>query len=87
MGEFGNPFGTMYGLKIIDTEMVGDAYEDWSGVRSPSRALRRRKQGHPQRIVTRYRANVKVLHDKIHGVIYMHPHDRMKFERMTQVRP
>lgn len=72
--------GFMAGIRIIDTEMVGDAYEDWSRVRSPGRAARRRRYGHPQRIVTRYRANGKCIHDKIHNVIYMHPHDRMRFE-------
>lgn len=86
MSLFGNPLGGIGGLRIIDSEVIGDPYEDWSGVRSHGRAARRRKLGHPQRIVTRYRANGKVLHDRVRDVIYMHPHDRLKFERMMRER-
>lgn len=87
MSLFGNSFGTYAGLRIMDTEAVGDPYEDWSQVRSHGRAARRRKQGHPQRIVTRYRANGKVFHDKLNGVVYMHPHDRLKLDRMLREKP
>jgi hypothetical protein len=80
-----NPLTGLYGgIQIIDTEMVGDAYEDWSAVRSRGRATRRRRYGHPQRIVTRYRANGKCIHDKARNVIYMHPHDRMRFETVMR---
>jgi len=78
-----SPFG---GIRIIDTELVGDAWQDWSGVRSRGRAARRLKRGFPQRIVTRYRANGKVLHDKGLNVLYMHPHDRLRFELEMQRR-
>ena len=73
--------GMINGLRIFDSEVIGDPYEDWSQVRSPSRARRRRRSGHPQRIVTRYRANGKVFHDVNRNCVYMHPHDRMKLER------
>lgn len=78
----GMPFG---GIRIVTAEAVGDAYEDWSGVRSRGRAERRRKRGFPQRIVTRYRANGKVLHDTAQNVIYMHPHDYLKLEREAKL--
>lgn len=68
------------GIRLISSVMVGDPYEDWSGVRSRGRAERRRKQGHAQRIVTRYRANGSIMHDKINNVMYVHPHDRAKVE-------
>jgi hypothetical protein len=84
MTLLGNPLSPFGGLRIVDTEAVGDPYEDWSGVRSHARAARRRKLGHPQRIVTRYRANGKVLQDQVRGVIYIHPHDRMKLEQMMR---
>lgn len=84
MSLYGNLFGAINGLRMIDNELVGDPYEDWSEVRSPSRAALRRRQGHPQRIVTRYRANGTVIHDKSRDAIYIHPHDRMKVERMLR---
>lgn len=84
MSLYGNPLGSLCGIRLIDSEMIGDPYEDWSQVRSPSRAARRRRQGHPQRIVTRYRANGNVFHDKARNVIYVHPHDRLKIERMLR---
>lgn len=87
MNLYGNQLGYINGLRLIDNELVGDPYEDWSRVRSPGRARRRRKQGHPQRIVTRYRANGKALHDVNMNCIYVHPHDRIKIERMMRDRP
>jgi hypothetical protein len=38
------------GLRIIESLHMVDTVEDWSQVRSPSRARRRRRMGHPQRI-------------------------------------
>lgn len=38
------------GLAVIGDPHMTDTVEDWSAVRSPSRAARRRRQGHPQRI-------------------------------------
>lgn len=41
----------MFGLLIVeDANMVEQVGEDWSGVRSPARARRRRARGFPQRI-------------------------------------
>lgn len=37
-------------LKFVTNIYMTVLYEDWSGVRSPSRAIRRRKQGHRQNI-------------------------------------
>jgi hypothetical protein len=74
------------GLRIVTSDVVGDAYEDWSAVRSPSRARRRRAQGHPQQIVTRYRANGTCYHDRIHNAIICHPHDYAKIAAAVSVR-
>jgi hypothetical protein len=79
-----NPLGPIGALRIIDAESVGDPYEDWSQVRSPGRAARRRRLGHPQRIVIRYRANGKAIHDTVRGVICLHPHDRVVFDQMMR---
>lgn len=38
------------GVKIIESELMTITVEDWSGVRSPSRARRRMKRGHRQNI-------------------------------------
>jgi hypothetical protein len=38
------------GMCIIEDQTLVDRVEDWSDVRSPSRAARRRRQGHRQRI-------------------------------------
>lgn len=40
-------------MKIIESLDMIDIYEDWSRVRSPSRAARRRRQGHKQNIIIR----------------------------------
>lgn len=69
----------LFGLRIVESPMVGEAYQDWTGVRSHGRARRRLKQGHPQNIVTRYRANGECLHDKARGIVYMHPADASRF--------
>ena len=76
---FGGAPGFVSGIRIMTSELVGEPYEDWSGVRSHGRAARRRKK-HPQRIVTRYRANGKLMHDKIRNVIYCHPDDARRIE-------
>lgn len=72
---------SVLGLRIIESDAIGDPYEDWSMVRSPGRARRRLRQGHRQNIVTRYRANGQVFHDKGRNTLYVHPHDRPELER------
>lgn len=67
-------------IRLFDSEILGDPWQDWSGVRSKGRAARRLKRGFPQRIVTRYKPNGKLLHDKINNIIYAHPVDRMRLE-------
>lgn len=62
------------GLHIIESaHVVVGPFEDWSQVRSPSRARRRRRQGHPQRIRFYYKPNPNAFHDPSNGVLYMHP--------------
>lgn len=51
MNGLGELPGTFGGVKIvIDDALMSRFVEDWSDVRSPSRAKRRRKRGFPQRI-------------------------------------
>ena len=41
------------GLRLVEASNLFDEIEDWSRVRSPARAARRRRRGFPQRIVIR----------------------------------
>jgi hypothetical protein len=45
--------GSIAGLRIVEDASLSDPVEDWSRVRSPARAARRRRRGFPQRIVIR----------------------------------
>ena len=40
----------MNGMRVVRSDALTRMVEDWSDVRSPSRARRRRRQGHKQRI-------------------------------------
>lgn len=65
-------FGSMsMGMPIIEDRNMVDVVEDWSGVRSKSRAERRRKRGFPQRIV--YREVPKKEVYQFQGKLVMHP--------------
>jgi len=76
--------GPYSGLKIVTSAVIGDPYEDWSGVRSKGRARRRLKQGHSQRIVVRYRANGTVFHDRLSNTLMMHPDDRIRLDHILR---
>ncbi len=76
--------GTYLGLKIvIDDELMSEWYEDWSDVRSPGRAVRRRKRGFKQRIVHRKRPKQEFI--KFGNTIIMHS-ERLKIleKKMAQ---
>lgn len=79
---------TFAGIRIYQSEVVGEPYEDWSHVRSPSRARRRLKQGHPQRIVKRYKANDSVMMVEAQRAAYVHPHDYPELmKRLSEAGP
>lgn len=71
MTFFVAPLGAFGGIEIIEDWRMTDTVEDWSGVRSPSRALRRRKRGFPQRIV--YRQVPKKGAVKMGNRVFVHP--------------
>lgn len=56
-------------MNFVETESATEAAEDWSRVRSPSRARRRMKRGFPQN-VRHYRKPAAYQMD---GVTYIHP--------------
>lgn len=67
------PFGSFGGLRLIESDlMVVGPFEDWSQVRSPGRARRRRGK-HPQRIRFYYKPDPNVMHDRVHNTIIGHP--------------
>ncbi len=57
------------GVVIVPTANAVKMVEDWSMVRSPSRARRRLKYGHRQNIRTAYEPVAYRMDDRI----YMHP--------------
>lgn len=56
-------------VPIVETSLAGTMVEDWSGCRSPSRAMRRAGQGHRQR----NKMVFKPGSFEIGGTIYVHP--------------
>lgn len=61
------------GLRILEDDSLVEIVEDWSRVRSPSRAARRRKQGHRQNVVERPIPSRRVFFSNNDGVVIMHP--------------
>lgn len=61
------------GPRIVESDLLVEEYEDWSRVRSPSRARRRMRNGHRQNVRRLSRPQQSAFHDKIRNVIYMHP--------------
>lgn len=59
------------GTQIITDRNMVDPVEDWSGVRSKSRAARRRRQGYRQRIVIRYVPKKEIF--QMGNKLVMHP--------------
>jgi hypothetical protein len=78
-------------LIIEDHNLVVADGEDWSQVRSPARARRRRKRGFPQRIRTRYKPDTKVY--RVGSNLVMHPvvadalRRQIVAERLLEPRP
>ncbi len=60
---------TYSGMQIIQSVLATEEVEDWSNVRSPSRARRRLKQGHKQNVVTRQRPAAFMYE----GTLIVHP--------------
>lgn len=71
-----------FGVEIRETLMATEPFEDWSRVRSPARAARRRRQGHRQNIVHRR----KPAAYQINGVIFAHPDIVRQLRAMPEVR-
>jgi len=57
------------GMPVVVSAQATVAYEDWSACRSPSRAKRRERLGHPQRVVRGRQPGA--YHAQ--GKLYVHP--------------
>lgn len=76
----------MFGMLIHEDDSLLDFKEDWSGVRSPSRAARRRKQGHPQRIKITATPKTEAYSVTIDGrqILVMHPAMAQQLRAMSR---
>ncbi|MGU3666132.1 hypothetical protein ACLBX9_18260 [Methylobacterium sp. A49B] len=75
------------GIRIFASELMPtDTVEDWSEVRSPSRAARRRRQGHCQRIAYREVPRREILYVEAQNAMFMHPVVLAEFEIALQRR-
>lgn len=75
------------GFRIVASEMMPtDTVEDWTHVRSPSRAARRRRQGHRQRIVYRQEPRREILFVEAQNTMFMHPAVLAGFEAALKRR-
>jgi len=87
MSIFGNLLDLYGGIPLIaSSHMIIGPLEDWSQVRSPGRAARRRKK-HPQRIRVYYKPDPNVMHDRIRNVIYGHPATLDHLRKSIEARP
>ena len=69
----------MFGLRIIEDRCLVNTVEDWSRVRSRSRAERRRRQGHRQNV--QYREVAKPDIYRAGDMLIMHPDIARELER------
>jgi hypothetical protein len=73
--------------RLIESDLMFDIVEDWSRVRSPSRARRRMKYGHRQNVIS-----VKVPKPDFISLdggrtLYAHPITMMKLRRALELSP
>jgi hypothetical protein len=74
------------GLRIIEDASLVDLVEDWSQVRSPARARRRRAK-YPQRIRVYYKPKPDVFVIEAQGVMVMHPEIAKELRRKMSASP
>ena len=82
MTKFGNPLAAMR-LRFVEDIHLVDRIEDWSEVRSPGRARRRRKRGYPQRIIVREVPKPDVYSTSA-GIFIGHPETIREFKRQLE---
>lgn len=79
-------FSSFGGVRLFSSDLlVVGPFEDWTQVRSPGRARRRRAK-YPQRIRLYYKPDPNVIHDRIHGTIIGHPATLDRLRRSLEAR-
>lgn len=73
------------GIRLIADPHMVDVVEDWSEVRSPSRAARRLRQDHRQRIRYREVPKPDIIHLPGEGVMVAHPETIAKLNARLEV--
>lgn len=76
---------TFNGMRVVTSLYLTKSVEDWSEVRSPSRARRRRKLGHRQRIRTIHVPDPNVY--QMQGSLHMHPETLRALQAAIEVQP
>jgi hypothetical protein len=67
------------GFDVYESIQMTDEMEDWSKVRSPARARRRRKHGHRQNILIYHVPSAKIY--QIGNALHMHPETAEKLRQ------
>lgn len=79
-------FNSFNGFKLYEVaSMTVYVGEDWSRVRSPARARRRRKK-HPQNITALYKPSDEILVDENTRSIYCHPAVALKLRNTIDTK-
>ena len=76
--------GLLSGLRVIEDASLVDTYEDWSDVRSPARA-RRRRWKHKQRIIVRFKPKPEAY--RMGNALVMHPEIARQMRRQLETQP
>lgn len=86
-GRAGSVIGSYRGVEIVADPNLTEYVEDWSDVRSPSRARRRRAQGHKQRIKLVPAPNMVTIGGRVHAspAAYQRLRQQLDDQLMTAV--
>jgi hypothetical protein len=79
--DFGTGFCSFGGARIVEDRNLVDYVEDWSKVRSPSRARRRLKRGFAQNILMREVPRQTVYSFNNGRTLVMHPDVARELDR------
>lgn len=69
-------------MRIFESIYLTETIEDWSKVRSPSRARRRQRYGYPQNVVLREVPRKAAFSTDGGRTLHMHPETAREFRRL-----
>lgn len=73
-------------MRFVEDRSLIEWREDWSRVRSPSRARRRMRRGFPQNIMRFAVPHPDVHHNKLTGTFYGHPETIAKLKEQLRAQ-